>query len=122
MTMSYSAAALLAGVFVIACDRGQPPTAVPASRDEAFRQLVANILDDRYRRHPTEATDLGLHQFDAQLEDRTPEAIASEVAALKAFRSQLVAFDQAALGETNALDREHLIHAMDEGIDRKSTR
>ncbi len=39
------------------------------SGDAAFRQLATEILEDLYKRHPTQATDLGIHKYDDQLDD-----------------------------------------------------
>ena len=113
--------AALIGVLTAGCGSGQPPATPAGSGDAAFRQLAKTILDDRYRRHPSEATDLGLHQYDDQLEDRSQGAISAEVDALKDFRSKLTAVDPAWLTATHALDRKQLLHAMDEGVLRLDT-
>jgi uncharacterized protein (DUF885 family) len=108
---------LSAALFAAACGRSSTPTALaPGSGDGAFSQLAREILDDHYRRHPSESTDLGIHQYDDQLDDLSKAAIAAESAALKAFRARLDAVDAATLSPANALDREQLTHALDGDI------
>jgi uncharacterized protein (DUF885 family) len=94
-----------------------PPTAPAAGSGEAaFRALAANILEDRFRRHPSGATDLGIHKYDAVMDDGSQGAIAEEIAALGEFRAKLTAIDPATLTLDGQLDREQLIRAMDAGI------
>ena len=88
-----------------------PPAA--GSGDAAFGQLAAAILEDTYKRDPSEATDLGIHKYDDQLEDLSEGALKAESAALKDFRARLAAIDPATLTLNRALDREQLIHRMD---------
>jgi uncharacterized protein (DUF885 family) len=108
---------LLAALGAACAPAPAPPAAqVAGSGDTAFVALATNILEDRYRRHPSQATDLGIHKYDDQLEDLSQAAIRRESDALKAFRSSLAAVDPATLTLTRALDREQLMHAMDEGI------
>jgi uncharacterized protein (DUF885 family) len=109
--------AALFAVLTTACGSAPPPPAPRAgSGDAAFDQLAKDILDDHVRRHPSGATDLGVHRYDDQLDDLSQPAIAAESDALKAFRSKLMAIDPATLTQTNALDREQLLHEMDAGV------
>jgi uncharacterized protein (DUF885 family) len=55
----------------------------------AFPQLVDDYLVDLHSRHPALAVASGLHAWDGRLEDYSPEAIASEIAAIKALQSRL---------------------------------
>lgn len=87
-----------------------------APGDAAFTKLAADIIQDTFRRHPSSATDLGLHAYDDQLEDFSWAAKQSETAALKGFRAQIVAIDPATLSPAIQLDREQLLHAMDASI------
>jgi len=104
----------LSGILFAGCTRTQPPPQPAAgSGDGAFGQLASAILDDHYRRHPSEATDLGIHKYDDQLEDLSETALKAESAALKEFRSRLAAVDPATLTLDSALDREQLIHSLD---------
>jgi uncharacterized protein (DUF885 family) len=89
---------------------------VAGSGDAAFRTLAASILDDRFRRHPSIATDLGVHRYDAMMDDASEAAVTAETDALNAFAARLIGVDAAALSLDAQLDREQLIRAMDAGV------
>ena len=105
--------AMLSGLLISGCARTQPPPPAAGSGDAGFGQLATAILEDHYRRDPSEATDLGIHKYDDQLEDLSEAALKAESAALKDFRSRLAAIDPATLTLDRALDREQLIHSLD---------
>jgi uncharacterized protein (DUF885 family) len=109
-------ALVLAASIMSACAPAPPAPPTAGSGDAAFASLAANILDDHYQRHPSHATDLGIHRYDDQLEDRSHAAITSESDALKAFRSSLAAVDPATLTLPASLDRDQLIHVVDETV------
>jgi uncharacterized protein (DUF885 family) len=92
------------------------PAVVAGSGDAAFRTLAASILDDRFRRHPSIATDLGVHRYDQVMDDASQAAITAETDALNAFAARLIGVDTAALSLDAQLDREQLIRAMDASI------
>ena len=96
--------------FDMACGGGAPapPASTAGSGDAAFTALAQQILDDHYERHPSAATDLGLHQYDEQLEDVSEAAMHAESEALKRFRAKLAAVDPATLTLDKQLDREQL--------------
>jgi len=106
-----------------ACQTSTSSPATPATRtaaagsgDPAFRALAGAILEDRYTRHPSAATDLGIHKYDAVMDDMTQAAITAEADALNAFAARLIGIDPATLTLDAQLDREQLIRAMDAGI------
>jgi uncharacterized protein (DUF885 family) len=105
---------ILAGAAVSAsCGPAGPPQPVAGSGDAAFATLVTTVLEDTYRRQPTQATYLGIHTYDDKLEDYSQEGITAEVGALKTFLGQVSEVDPAALSLDKALDREQLLHAID---------
>jgi uncharacterized protein (DUF885 family) len=89
---------------------------VAGSGDAGFAALAGDILEDHYQRHPSHATDLGIHKYDDQLEDFSQAAITNESDALKGFRAKLAVVDTATMTLANALDCEQLIHAVDESV------
>jgi uncharacterized protein (DUF885 family) len=108
-------ASALAGT--AACQSTPPPSApVAGSGDAAFTALAASILKDGFKRHPTNATNLGIHTFDGVMDDGSAAGVGEETAALGAFRARLADIDAATLSPDKQLDREQLIHAMDAGI------
>jgi len=114
-------AALMTVGAAVACQTSSsaPPAApavVAGAGDAAFRTLAASILDDRFRRHPSFATDLGVHRYDAMMDDASQAAITAETDALNAFAARLIGVDAASLSLDAQLDREQLIRAMDAGV------
>jgi uncharacterized protein (DUF885 family) len=105
--------AVLSGLLIAGCARTQPSPPAAGSGDAAFGQLATAILEDRYKRNPSEATDLGIHKYDDQLEDLSEASLKAESAALKDFRSRLAAIDPETLTPANVLDREQLVHSLD---------
>jgi uncharacterized protein (DUF885 family) len=124
MTMSRSIPVFVASLAVAAataCQTSSPapppaPAIVAGSGDAGFRTLAAGILDDHYRRHPSVATDLGVHRFDATMDDVSQAAMTAETDALNAFAARLIAIDSTSLSLDAQLDREQLMRAMDAGI------
>jgi len=95
------------------CASPAPPPPKP-SADAPFHALAADIIEDHNKRHPSTATDLGIHTYDDQLEDLSQAALAAELEAMRGFRSKLAAIDPSTLTADNVLDREQLLHAVDE--------
>src|ERR1700681_3711541 len=112
----FSVATLLAAGLAAACGSRAGPTATAGSGDAAFGGLAHEILEDHHKRHPSQATDLGIHQYDDQLEDRSPAAIKAESDGLKDFHSKLTAIDPSTLTLTSALDREQLLRSIESGV------
>src|SRR5262245_26572978 len=99
-----------------ACSSPPPPKPAPESKDAAFTSIAAEYLEDLYRRQPTQATDLGIHKYDDQLENYSREAVADSVASARQFRERVTAIDPGTLSLDKQLDREQLLHAIDSRI------
>jgi uncharacterized protein (DUF885 family) len=95
---------------------GAASTPAAGSGDQAFRALARQAIDDRLRRNPSGATDLGVHTYDHQLEDLSQTAIAAESKALAEFRARVSGIDPAGLSAEAQLDREQIVRAFDAGI------
>ncbi len=54
-----------------------------------FNQLADQYLRGYYAFYPSQATALGLHEYDSQLESRSPQALAAEVRRLRGVLTQL---------------------------------
>ena len=80
-----------------------------ASPAPAYAQVVGQIFDAYYRANPTAATDLGLHQYDGQLEDYSRAAVDREVAEIGRQIASLSAIDPGTLSTDDRLDREWLL-------------
>ena len=116
--MSNRFAIALTLAFTVACSTAPPPPAGPAagSGDAAFSALAAGILEDYFKRHPSSATDLGIHKYDAEMDDASAKSVADESGALAGFLSRLNGIDAATLSFDKQLDREQLVRAMTAGI------
>jgi uncharacterized protein (DUF885 family) len=110
MTRRVTLAAVVVYAAVVACSGSA------ATEDAAFRAIAKGAIDDFMRRNPSAATDLGIHTYNAQLDDLSRAAIADESKALAGFRALAAAIDPSTLALDAQLDREQLIHALDAGI------
>jgi uncharacterized protein (DUF885 family) len=72
--------------------------------DARFEALAADILDGLCRRHPDWAGTLGLHEYDAELPDRSAGGLAAEVAWLAGRAADLADVDAAELSVANRAD------------------
>jgi hypothetical protein len=71
------AAFAIVAALAAACQSAPPPAPpLAGSGDAAFTTLASLILKARYRRHPSSATDLGIHTFDSMLDDASQASIA----------------------------------------------
>jgi uncharacterized protein (DUF885 family) len=108
--------ACVAAVLTTGCrDRQGPPTP-PGSGDAAFERVAADVLETTYRYHPTQATYLGIHKYDDQLEDYSYQGVTAELDESRRLRTQVEAIAPAALSLDRQLDREHVLHALDSRI------
>ena len=104
----------LSGSFA-SCRRASPAPAT-ANADATFTTLAGEVLQDYFRRRPSSATDLGVHDYDDRIEDVSQAAREAESATLKAFRRSLAEIDPAPLSLSAQLDREQLIRSLDAEI------
>jgi uncharacterized protein (DUF885 family) len=111
-------ALVLSGVVASACQSApaSTPPAAAGSGDAAFSTLATFILKDRYKRHPSFSTDLGIHAYDVLMDDASKQTIDDETAELTSFKQELEKIEGATLTPARQLDREQLLLAMDAGI------
>lgn len=69
-----------------------------------FAQIADAYLKGYYAFNPTEATALGLHEYDSQLESRSRESVAREVSRLRIAQAQLAHINPAVLSPDARLD------------------
>ena len=103
-------ASFVCTLFVVACPTpGAAAPAAAAGADAAYNKVAGEILTDFYKRKPSYATYLGLHEYDPQLEDYSSAAVTDELAAIAKFKAALEAIDPAGLQQANRFDREVLL-------------
>lgn len=89
---------------------------MPSSSTTEFQGLSDAYLKAYHAAHPTAASSLGFHEFDGQLPDIRPEAIADRVATLRRLEQQISAIDPADLDDDQAMDYAVLNLAAQEEI------
>lgn len=113
----------VAGVFIVAlmatgCSSADQPARTsaatsPSAADARFTAFVRDFLSDMYRRQPSDATALGIHDYDDRLESYSRASVDDAVTSLKAFRGRLGSIDQAALNPGQQLDYELMRRTID---------
>ena len=91
----------------------RPAVATTNESETAFSAVAEQVLQDYFRRNPSDATDLGIHDYDDRIEDLSQSAIQSHSAALKSFRQSVAAIGQKSLPLSDQLDREQLLRTLD---------
>jgi len=91
----------------------KPPAAArPSSEDQKFAKLVDTLVDEYTGFRPSEATSLGLHGHDGELEDLSPAGIAREQAWLKEWEARLAGVSGERLSAANRFDLALLRQAL----------
>jgi uncharacterized protein (DUF885 family) len=98
MTGAALAAAVLAG-------------ATPAEA-QSFQNLVETFYDNEFRAHPIAATSIGVHNYDAEVDDLSRDGQAKDTARLHTALDALTAIDPATLSAGDRDDREMLINSI----------
>jgi uncharacterized protein (DUF885 family) len=76
---------------------------------QSFRDVVKTFYDDEFRAHPIAATDIGVHDYDAEVDDLSRDGHAKNTARLHKALDALTAIDPAHLSAGDRDDREMLI-------------
>ncbi len=79
-------------------------TVTPQVLKDRFNKIADAYLRGYYEFNPTEATALGLHEYDARLESRSQESVAAEVRRLKAALAELARINPAGLPPDSRYD------------------
>ena len=98
MTGAPVAAAVLAG-------------ATPAEA-QSFQNVVESFYDGEFRAHPIAATEIGVHDYDAEVDDLSRDGQAKNGARLDKALDALTAIDPATLSAGDRNDREMLINSI----------
>jgi uncharacterized protein (DUF885 family) len=94
-------------VVAIACSSPQRVTPPPeSSGDRDLATAIETFLVGHFEFRPGFAIDLGLHEYDGKVPDRSRAAIEREVARLRQARTQFTALDPAKLSARRRVDRE----------------
>ena len=103
-----------------ACGGPSPPASKPAATAPAtaaapdrWPEFAAEFIESYFRADPYFAVQAGRHEFDGQMPDWSAGGIAAEVARLHAVRTPAESFDTAALSDSERLEREIVLTAID---------
>jgi hypothetical protein len=84
-----------------------------------WADFAATTVAEYYRRNPEQAVNAGLHQYDGQMRDLSPDAIAGYLSWVRKIRSEAQSYDD--LGGVEAFERDYLIASMNEEIFKTAT-
>lgn len=101
---------------LIGCSQTPVTSPAPSPQETAWRQVSADVLQDYFRRNPTSATDLGVHDYDDRIEDASAAAVADELASTRGFLARIAAIDPAGLAPADQIDREFLTHVLEASV------
>src|SRR5215469_6229400 len=83
------------------------------AQDAKLEKVFKSYLDDVFKMRPMDATTLGDHRFDSQIEDLTPQARAAWVAmARKELADLPTQVDYASLSRPSQMDFEMFQHSL----------
>ena len=98
-----------------------PPAPPPADPAIARRKALADLLDEQWqytlKTHPERASILGDHRYDDRWTDRSPEAIAAELAKDKEFLDRFQALDTRGLSEQEVLSQQLMVRDLQLELD-----
>jgi uncharacterized protein (DUF885 family) len=85
-----------------------------AAADSAadFNMLVDKYFDSYFESHPTDATQVGFHQYDSKLEDYSAAGRKHEIAELKTYLAKFEAVDRSKLPPDTAADLDWMISSI----------
>src|SRR5690242_6355109 len=108
----------LAALFVGCTPTPQRPTmaAGPSAADAAFDALARRYFDEVLALSPVNATGLGDHRFDGELDDVSANARAQTVSLEREMLATLHALDRAQLSRTHQVDAQLLASQLDYDI------
>ena len=89
-----------------------PPSSGAAGADAQFQLLARQFFSWGFKESPMQATAVGVHTYDGQLDDMSGAAVARRDAALKAYLAKFQDIDASALTPDDALDRTLIINAI----------
>ncbi len=78
----------------------------------SWAEFAVSTVAEYYRRNPEDAADAGLHQYDGQIIDLSPDAVADYLAWVRKTRGEAKAYDD--LEGLEEFERDYLVAAMNE--------
>ncbi len=115
--MRTTAAAWMLSIFTflfgqIAMSQTTPPTDRQAYTAADYDALVNKYFERYFEFHPTDGTAMGLHQYDAKLEDYSAKTRASEIGFLLAYKQEFGVFHPELLDQEQRADLKIVSNAV----------
>src|ERR1019366_6197916 len=79
---------------------------------QSFQNLVETFYDGEFRSHPIAATDIGVHDYDGEVDDLSRDGQARNIERLHKVLDAFAAIDPATLSAGDRDDREMLINSI----------
>jgi uncharacterized protein (DUF885 family) len=79
---------------------------------QSFQNLITTFYDNEFRAHPIAATSIGVHDYDAEVDDLSRDGQAKDTARLHRALDTFTAIDPATLSASDRDDREILINSI----------
>ena len=108
-----AALAALTVVFGACSGPPAPAPAPPAQVKDAWPEFASGFIEATFKADPFFAVQAGRHEFDGQMGDWSPQAIAAEVARLHQARTDATTLDAASLTADERFEREYLLTVID---------
>lgn len=112
MSFIYRCIAIVAVAGLMAASPMRPAT----NANAAFEALAKQYFYTGFREHPVTATNIGVHTYDAQLDDMSAAAIERRIAGERGYLSKLEAIDPKSLTADNALDRTLIMNSINDDL------
>lgn len=103
----------LAGLFAgLALGWLVTPAQAGPSDEKAFASLVDTLSSEYQKRYPLEATELGVHTYDGEIDDLSPAGIAAELTWLRGWQTRLAQVAREPLSADSRFDLDLVRHAI----------
>jgi len=76
------------------------------SEERRLSELLRQLIDSWFEQSPVEATAAGVHRYDGELGDFSPEAMDGQLRAMRSYQRELEAIDPGTLTLDEQVDRE----------------
>lgn len=100
---------LLCGLALMAAS---PTVQAAAADDQALAATMDTLTAEYAKRYPIEATELGIHTYDGEIDDVSPAGIAAELAWLRGWQARLAAIPGERLSAESRFDLDLARHAI----------
>ncbi|HEY8313649.1 MAG TPA: DUF885 domain-containing protein [Candidatus Baltobacteraceae bacterium] len=115
MTSPIARIAATAGILSLLA-AGAPPAAAGGSGDAQYAALAKTFYYAGFKESPSGATAVGVHTYDARLDDLSAAAIDAHLARERATLARLQAMDPKTLSADTALDRTLLMNSIHDDL------